>query len=237
MSTTHPTRQGPTLAQAALIGGLGMLIMSGTPYAEFGVYAKMVVPDDPAATIANIQAQPGRFLTALMLFLLTFVGDVIVAWAFYLLLAPVNRALSLLTAWFRIVYTVIAIVGVLKLATVYQWATGANYASSLSPEVLQGQVTLLLGSFRYEWMLGLVLFGIHLVLLGYLVFRSGYIPRILGILLAVAGLGYACHYLGPYLFPGLNLRWVMILFFGELIWMLWLLIRGWKIEEPVAEQK
>lgn len=236
MKASRPaaSRFGPTLAQAALIGGLGMLIMSGTPYAEFGVYAKMVVPDDPAATLANIQARPGRFVTALMLFLLTFVGDLIVAWAFYYLLAPVNRALALLTAWLRIVYTVIAIVAVLKLATVYQWATGASYASSLEAGVLQGQVALLLGSFRYEWMLSLVLFGFHLILLGYLVFRSGYIPKLIGLLLALAGLGYAFHYLGPYLFPGLDLGWMMVLFFGELIWMFWLLIRGWKIEEPAG---
>ena len=81
---------------------------------------------------------------------------------------------------------------------------------------------------------GLVLFGIHLGLLGYLVYRSDYIPKILGILLTVAGLGWLIYCLSPYLYPNADVGFIMITFFGELIFMLWLLVRGWKIQEPTA---
>lgn len=84
--------------------------------------------------------------------------------------------------------------------------------------------------------MGLVLFGIHLGLLGYLVYRSGYIPKILGILLAIAGLGSPIYYLSPYLYPNVDLGFIMVIFTGagELIFTLWLLVRGWKIQEPTA---
>jgi hypothetical protein len=93
---------------------------------------------------------------------------------------------------------------------------------------------LLLHLFRYSWSMGLVLFGIHLVLLGYLIFRSGYIPKVLGILLVINGLGWMLDSLGPYLLPNANLGFTFITFFGEIFFMLWLLFRGWKIKEPAA---
>ena len=79
-----------------------------------------------------------------------------------------------------------------------------------------------------------MLFGIHLLLLGYLVYRSDYIPRILGILLVIAGSGWVIYCLKPYFYPDANLQFIMVTFFGELIFMLWLVIRGWKIQEPTA---
>ena len=79
--------------------------------------------------------------------------------------------------------------------------------------------------------MGLLVFGIHLGLRGYLVYRSGYIPRILGILLTIAGLGYFINALCPYLLPDAQFGFIMIAFSGELIFMLWLLAKGWKIQE------
>jgi len=81
----------------------------------------------------------------------------------------------------------------------------------------------------------MLLFGIHLVLLGYLIYRSGYIPRILGILLVVDGFGWVTSSLRPYLFPNAHLGYLVIAFLGELFFMLWLLIRGWKIRERTAD--
>ena len=108
----------------------------------------------------------------------------VIAWALYVLLAPVNRSLSLLTAWFQLVYAAIALSGVLNLVAVYHLLHTPDYLTLFGSGPLHAQVLLLLNSFRYAWTLGLVPFGVHLVLLGYLIYRSGYIPRIVGILLA-----------------------------------------------------
>jgi Domain of unknown function (DUF4386) len=83
--------------------------------------------------------------------------------------------------------------------------------------------------------MSLVIFGIHLVLLGYLIYRSGYIPWILGILLVIDGLGWETDSLQPYLFPNAHLGLLFLTFLGELFFMLWLLIRGWKIQEPASQ--
>jgi hypothetical protein len=92
-----------------------------------------------------------------------------------------------------------------------------------------------LEAFRSSWYFGLLFFGIHLGLLGYLVVRSNYIPRILGILLIIAGLGYLINALKPVLFPNINIDFAQFTFYGELIFMLWLLIKGPRIKESNEE--
>ncbi len=220
--------EGLTLRQAALIAGFGYLI-SPVPFAEFYVYPKLVIPGNIEQTAQNIATHGGLFLAAIFCYLITFISDVVIAWALYVLLVPVNRSVSLLTAWFRLVYTVIALFGLLNLVTVFRLLNTPDYLTVFGPGQLHAQVMLLLNSFRYDWSMGLILFGIHLGLLGYLVYRSGYIPRIIGILLAIDGLGWVIDSLRPYLYPNAHLRFLFITFFGELFFMLWLLVRGWKI--------
>jgi len=227
--------QGISLRQAALIAGIGILIMAiATPFAELVVYPKLVIPGKIEETVQNISANQGFFLVGMFAYLITFVCDVLVAWALYVLLVPVNRSLSLLTAWFRLVYAVIALFGLSKLVIVFHLLSKPYYLTVFGSDHLHAQVRLLLNSFHYIWGMGLLLFGIYLGLPGYLVYRSDYIPKIMGILLAIAGLGWVIDSLGPYLYLNANLGFIMITFFGEVIFMLWLLVRGWKIEEPTA---
>ncbi len=82
------------------------------------------------------------------------------------------------------------------------------------------------------WGLSAVLFAIHLMLPGYLIYRSGYIPKWVGVLLAIAGLGYVVQNLNAYLLPKLDLGYVAVALVGEFVFMWWLLIRDWKIKEP-----
>jgi Domain of unknown function (DUF4386) len=233
------TGTGMTLRQVALVAGItsfAPLLLGGVPFAEFYVFAKLIVPGDTAETVRNIQANRGLFLTGVFAHLVTFVADVILAWALYLLLAPVNRALSLLTAWFRLIYAAVALVALMHLVTAFRLIDGGAYGEAFGVQLLHAQVEMLIKSFHYEWSLSIAIFGIHVALGGYLVARSVYIPRIVGILLVIAGLGYVCNYLGPYLYPELNLRFLPITFLGELVFPIWLLVRGWKIPEPGVHQ-
>jgi hypothetical protein len=227
--------QGITLRQAALIAGFGLLIMTiAAPFADAFVYPKLVIKGNIEETVQNIVANEGLFLTVVFCYLVTFICDLVVAWALYILLVPANRSVSLLTAWFRLVYTAIALFAMLKLVTVFRLLTTPDYLTVFGSDQLHAQVKLLLDSFRYEWSTGLVFFGIHLGLLGYLVYRSGYIPKIFGVLLAIAGVGWLAYELSPYIYPDADLGFLMITFTGELIFMLWLLVRGWRIQEPTA---
>lgn len=226
--------QGMTLRQAALVAGFGLLLMMGAPFAELYVLPKLVIPGDIEQTVGNITGERGLFVAGIVAYLVVFTCDIIVAWALYVLFIPVNRSLSLLTAWFRIVYTVIAFVAMFRLAGALRLIEATDYAAPLGAGQLHGHVDLLLRSFRYEWGLSLVLFGFHLLLLGYLAFRATYVPKSIGVLLAIAGLGWVINSLWPYVLPGADLRLLMITFFGELVFMVWLLIFGWKLREPGA---
>lgn len=201
------------------------------PFAEFYAYGSLIVPGKAAETARNIMNNKMLFLTGIFSYLITFICDLLVAWALYVLLKPVNKSVSLLAALFRLVYTVIAVVALLNLITVLRFIDSADYLTVFEPDQLHARLMLSIEAFRNGWTIGFVFFSIHLGLLGYLVFRSGYIPGILGILLIINGLGYLINNLQPFLFPGYNMEILMVTFFGEVIFMLWLLIKGWKIQE------
>jgi hypothetical protein len=222
-----------TLRQAALVAGAGLLLMAiTTPFGETLIYSRLVVENDIAATARNIVAHRELFLLGVVGYLITFAADIVVTWALYLLFAPVNRSLSLLTAWFRLIYTAAALAAMLKLVTVLHLVTTAEYQIAFGADQLHAQVKLLLDSYRFEWSMSLVIFGAHLCLLGYLVFRSVYVPRAIGLVLVAAGLGWVISIWGPLVAPGASLEVVGVTVVGELIFMLWLLIRGRKLEHP-----
>lgn len=234
---SHPTTKmmrstnKTSLSTAALIAGIGLLIMViAAPFAELYVLPKLVVPGNATETAKNIIANQTLFTSALFGYLITFICDVLVAWALYVLLKPVDENLSLLTAGFRVVYTVIALVALLNLVTVLQLLSTSDTLAVSQSDPLQDQIMFSLNTFRSHWYFGLLFFGIHLGLLGYLVFRSTYIPRILGVLLVIAGLGYLLNSLKPFLFPDIQLDFAEYTFYGELIFMLWLLITGAKVQ-------
>lgn len=224
---------GITLRQAALIAGFAYLLDPVTT-AEFNLYPKVVIPGHIDQTVHNIGAHPALFATIICIYLINYIEDIVMAWALYVLLAPVNRALSLLAAWMQLIYTGVALVGLTNLATVYRMVTTPAYLASFGQMQFLAQVNLLLHTYRYDWSLSLVIFGIHLVLVGYLIYRSRYIPWIIGIVLVINGLGWIADSLQPYLYPSIDTNFLFVTFFGEIVFMLWLLIWGWRIKEPVS---
>jgi hypothetical protein len=110
--------EGLTLRQAALIAGFAYLLSPVTT-AEFAIMPKLVIPGNIDQTAQNIVAHRGLFLAAIFCYLITFLEDVVIAWALYVLLVPVNRSASLLTSWFRLVYTAVVLYAWLNLVTVF----------------------------------------------------------------------------------------------------------------------
>ena len=227
----NASTNGLTLRAAAIIAGLAYLL-DPVSYAEFTLYPKLVVSGNIGQTVANISGHHGAFVTMLFFYFLNFVEDIVMAWALYYLLAPVNRAVSALASIFQLVYAGIALVGLLNLATVFHMVTQPDYLASFGSTQLHAEINLLIHTFRTYYSLGLILFGIHLVLIGALIVRATYIPWWLGVVLVIDGLGWIVFELQPYLFPGLNVDVLFYTFFGELLFMLWLLIMGWRIKEP-----
>jgi len=227
-------REGLTLRQAALLAGFGYLLTTPVFFIEFFIYPQLVIRGHIEQTVANIGSHHGLFLAAIFGYLINFIGDIIAAVGLFILLAPVNRAVSLLAAWFRLVYTTVALVGLFNLVTAYRMMITPDYVNAFGSAAFHAQIDLLLHSFRYVWTMGLVIFALHLFLIAVLVYRSGYVPKILGLIIAVDALCLMAIELRPYFWPTANIGWIFIGTFGELVFMLWLLFMGWRIRDPEA---
>lgn len=228
-----PSRfEGITLRKAALVAGLGLLIMTiFAVFAEYFARGSFIVVGDATATANNIIANETLFRIGILSYLVVIVMDVVVAWALYIFLKPVNKGLSLLAGWFRIIYSTIFGISLLNLLTALALLNSANYLKVFGIDQLHAEVMLSLNAFSDGWAIGFVFFGVHLCLLGHLVFKSGYIPKFIGVLLIVAGLGYFADSFGKILTTHYTLTIAMFTFVGEFLFMLWLLLKGSKIKE------
>lgn len=227
---------------AALIAGVGYLVIFVLAiFANFVVRTGLVDPDDPATTFTNIADSELLFRLGLVAFLVVFVVDVVVAWALYVLFKAVSQEVSLLAAWFRLVYTAFLGVALVFFFVVLQLVSGADYLSAFEQGQLDAHVALSLDAFNYTWLIGLVSFGFHLVLLGYLVLASRSAPRVLGVLLALAGVAYVFDTLANALVSSYADHETVFLtivavpsVIGELWFAAWLLVKAGKRQPALA---
>jgi hypothetical protein len=216
---------------AALIAGLGVLIMALTvPIVEFYIFPKLVDYKNSAITTNNIIANKLLFTTAIFIHFITVICDLVITWALYIFLRPVHKSLALLTAWFRLVYTAFNIVAILNLVQVLSIIKASEYFIATEPGQVQDAVLFYIRTFNLEWRLGLVFFGIYLGLLGYVIIKSGYIPKLIGVFLIIASVGYVIDDLKYFFYPNFDTGFLWFTFFGELIFMAWLLIKGSRIQ-------
>lgn len=203
---------------AAIIAGTGLLLMAIlSPIAYLNIFQSLVKFDDPALTAQNILHSMGAFRTAILLLFAVALLDVLVAWALYIVLMPANKNLSALAAWLRVIYGIIFIFAISKLYVALQVITADGT-----------QTMTFLKAFQSIWDKGLILFGFHLLVLGYLAFKSGYVPKWLGVFLVLAALGYIADGFGKMLSPAYNLSIAQFTFIGEVFLIFWLLWRGIK---------
>ncbi|MFG1817578.1 DUF4386 domain-containing protein [Kribbella sp. NPDC049174] len=198
----------------AVAGGVALLLMAALAgFGNFAAIEGLVTWGDAEKTARDIAGSEGLFRAGVASLFLVIVLDVVVACALYRVFAPVDRTVSLLAAAFRLVYTAVFMVALGSLLDALRHVD---------------QALLHLEAFDDLWKAGLGLFGVHLLLLGYLTFRSSQFPGWLGILLAIAGLGYLIDSLG--VFFGYDLAVSIYTFLGELLLAIWLLIRARHLE-------
>lgn len=224
------TNQKPSLGNAALIAGLGILLLALTvPIAEFYIFPELINYRDAAETAKNISDRPAFFTAAIFIHLLSVFCDVVIAWALYIFLKPVDKNLALLTAWLRIAYAAFNVVALLNL--VHVLALIRMHASSDSLTIQSDELILFyVRSFNMQWKFGLIFFGICMIMLGWVVLKAKYIPNIMGYALFLAGAGYILDDVRYFLLPQLNTDWLFITFLGELVFMAWLLVKGRKVK-------
>jgi hypothetical protein len=198
----------------------------------------LVVDGDAADTANNILAHQPLFRLGLATGLIATSCYVAVTALFYDLFKPVNRSLSLLAAFFSLVgCAILAFASLFRIAPLVVLG-GGQYLSVFEVEQLRALASLFLALYGQGVDICFVFFGVYCLLIGYLIVRSAFLPRILGVLLVFAGLGWLtflspplANYLSPYI--------LVLGFLAELALMLWLLVMGvnvqrWKEQASAA---
>lgn len=223
-----------TLKQIARWTGVGYLIIFITGFfANFLVIEGMVVDGDAPTTANNIATQLSTFRWGLFAFLIMVIVDVLLAGPLYLLLKPVSEHRSRFSSWLRLVNGTIFGVALFNLFGILNLFSEAGLHGDPSNPEIQQQAASYLLAFDQIWLIGLVFFGLHLLLLGNLIWRSEHFPKWIGALLLFAGVGYLVdsftHLLLPTYSDYQNFFEMMVIIpgvLGEFSLTLWLLIRG-----------
>lgn len=227
--------------KARIAGVLYLIIIVGGIFAEMFVRERLVVHRDPAATAANILAHETLFRFGFAAHLIILLCALAVLSIFYQLLKRVNKNLALLMVFFNLLSIAIESVSLLGHYAPLILLKGTSHLGALNPEQLHALAYLPLRVQSVGYDLALVFFGFFCIWIGYLIFKSTFLPRILGVLMAIAGLCYLInsfvHFLAPQhsLFPYILLP----CFIAELSLCLWLLVVGvneerWKEQASAA---
>ena len=232
-----------SLRRYGIIAGAGyVLLFVLAIFANFLVREGLIVAGDAAQTAANIRGSEMLFRMGLISFMLVFVIDVPVAWALYVLFSPVNRNLSLLSAWFRIVYTVFMGVALIFFFQALQLYSNAEFLRVFTEEQLNAQALTALDLFNSTWLIGLLVFGVHLVIAGVLLIKSRWTVPLLGYIVMISGITYiidtAAHsLLANYADYAMVLLVIVAVpsILAEGWFGLWLLIKGGKNIQAMPE--
>ena len=219
-----------SVRRAGVVAGSALLLLTVLSiYAYVVVIGGLVVDGDAARTATNIAGAEGTFRIGVACFTLVALLDVVIAWALRVLFAPVSEIVSGLAAAARVAYAAVLLVATGHLVIAAQLLTGPEGRAGFTTPELQAQGLLQIDAFNAVYQAGLALFGFHLLLLGYLVIRSSYVPTWVGVLLVPAGGGYIIDSLGSILLRDYSVSVAAVTFVGEALLMLWLLARGRRI--------
>ena len=215
-----------------MAGFLYLIYMVLSIFADVGVRSKLIVLGDAATTAENIIASAWQFrigfvvdLVGALLFLLT-------AWALYVLLKPVNKNIALLFLLLNLGGVAVWCFSDLFLIASQLLLNGADYLKVFQTDQLQALAMASLYIYKNGFSgIAQIFFSAWLLPLGYLVYRSGFLPKILGIVLMVECFAWFLYPIQFFFFPGnvvLTYLSSAVGFIGEFSLMLWLLIMGAK---------
>lgn len=228
MERTNEQREPSIKRTARVAGVLYLMIFLVFPLATLG-RSTIFVAGDAAATAENLVANDSLLRWGIVGESVVFLIEVVLAALLYVILRPVSRSISLAAALARVGEAVIQAANLLFSFLAVLLVGGAGYLAVLEPAQLDALALLALDANELMILVWGLFFALHLALLGWLVYKSGFFPRILGVLLALAGTGYFVESFGKILTPDLGdlLSTVVLVLAipGELVFALWLVIK------------
>lgn len=215
----------------ARIGGLAyLIIIIAGAFGELFIRNKIMVSGDAVATAHNIAASPLLWRIGITGDLIMHVCDLVLAMVYYLLLRRVNRNLAMLSVLFGLIQTAVLVANKLNLVMPLLFLGNEDYLKAFDLHQLQVLSHIAVKAHGYGFGIGLIFFGFECLIDGYLIFKSGFLPRVLGVLILIAGLCYLTNSFALILFPALSdsIYQVVLapIFISELAMCLWLLIKG-----------
>ena len=195
------------------------------------VPSQIMVQGDASATVGNIAASEPLFRLGIVAGFICYTAFLLLPFALYKLLSPVGKNAAVLMVAFAVVSVPISFVNLLNKLDALSLLSGANYLQAFTTEQLHARVMLSLDAYSNGLLVSEIFWGLWLLPFGYLVFKSGFLPRVLGILLMIGCFGELCDVFGQVLFPGYADTVIASLMampgsLGEIGTCLWLLIMG-----------
>lgn len=212
----------------------GVLYLSLVPLAIFGFPfgpSRLFVPGDAATTANHILASESLFRLSMAINLLGAIINALVVLALYRLLKVVDKNMASLMVIFLLLSVPIAMLNELNHMAALLLLSNANYLASFTASQLQALVLFFHDLHRYGLTIAELFWGLWLFPLGYLVFKSGFLPRILGVLLIIGCFGYLIVSLAAFLLPNYSVDFLRLAAIGEILLPLWLVIKGVNVEQ------
>jgi len=200
-------------------------------FGEAYVPSKLIVSADPTATAANIRNFDFLYRLGFAAFLIESLCDITLVLILYALLKPVSKELSLLAAFFGLIGTAL-----FAFAELFYFAPplilGRAYLNTFTPDQLNSLALLSLKFYGYAGMIFTAYYGMSWIVRAYLIFRSGYLPKLLGVLMAIGGIGFVVRNFLLILAPAYASDVLLMLMFpGGLTMTVWLLVKGVNVQK------
>lgn len=183
----------------------------------------------PLSLLGLLSSGPSRL--GIVSALLVQIVNIVVVLALYQVLKPVNKNMALLMVIFLLLGVPIAMLNELNQFAVLLLSSGADSLRVFTADQLHALVLLFLNLHDNGINIAGLFWGLWLFPMGYLVFKSGFLPRILGILLVIGCVGYLIQSFAAFLLPNLNVNIAVFTFWGEVLFPLWLVIKGVNVEQ------
>jgi hypothetical protein len=217
--------------QLARVAGMLYLVLAVCGgFSELYVRSGVNVAGDATATAENIRASATLFRVAFMTDLVNTACFILLALALYVLLSPVNKKIASAFVIFNAITVAVMSINMLNHVGALTVATEPTYVTALGTESADALTLLFLDLHRHGYLIAQIFFGLWLLPLGFLVYKSGYFPRVLGIMLMIGCFGYLADVVAVSISPGLesSLSPYLTLPAGlaEISFMLWLLVKG-----------
>ncbi len=233
----NPLLGSGALRKAALTSSISLLVMFvAAMVAEFAFHQGLIVQGNASLTATKIGEAAGLARIGLGCFVLVLLCDLLVTWGLYVFFKPVHPRASLVSAALRLVYSL------LFGAAIFRLFLGFSLVQNGGSEAANMEAMQQFQAFDGQWAFAMIIFGIHVLVLGFLVMRSGFMPKLLSVLLFIAGCAYCADNAAKLWMPdyaqikdGMTVVVALSGILSEVGLAVWLLLRGGKTKIATAK--